>query len=101
MCRRNTACPSWKSTASAAPPPYPQRPETHSLMNIKDKVFDVGTARLQVGGFDEKVPVSGNGQEIVFEVDLKPGAQRIETWCTMADGSRKAACYIHINPVVN
>ena len=78
--------------------PYPQRPETHSMAKIGNRVFNIRSARLQVGGFDRTVPVSGNEQEIVFEVDLKKGEQRIETGFTMDDGTHKAAYYIYIEP---
>ncbi|QBG46668.1 N-acetylgalactosamine-4-sulfatase [Verrucomicrobia bacterium S94] len=82
----------------ALPETYSQKPETHFVETINDKAFNVERARLKIGGFDRTVPVSASDQEIVFEVRLGAGLQRIESWFTMNDGSCKAAYYIYIEP---
>ncbi|MBK1875793.1 arylsulfatase [Pelagicoccus mobilis] len=75
---------------------YPMDKSTHKMMKIPQKVFDPRTARLQVGDFDETQKVEASDEEIVFEVKLKKGEQRIQTCFTMADGMERAAYYTYI-----
>ncbi|VGO19660.1 arylsulfatase [Pontiella sulfatireligans] len=84
----------------AEAPPYPMDPSTHKMMKIPCKAFDVVSARLQVGAFDQSKPVEASDQEIVFEVNLPKEAQRIQTWFTMKDGGEIAAYYTYIENAV-
>jgi hypothetical protein len=78
-------------------------PKTHNpgqrLYNLPSKALNVTSARLKVGDFDETVPVKSGDKEVVFEVDLKKGEQKIETWFKLADGNSTAAYYQYIDPI--
>ena len=53
---------------------------------------------MKVGSFDETVAVNAADQEIIFEVELSQGEQRIQTWFTEKNGDQIAAYYTYIEP---
>jgi len=48
------------------------------------------TARLQIGGVDESLPVPGGAAGVTFQVRLKAGKTRLETWLSDGQKSRGA-----------
>ncbi|MDZ8117076.1 arylsulfatase [Pontiella agarivorans] len=83
----------------AEAPKYPMNPSTHMMSKTPCKVFEVERARLQIGDFDQVVPVNEMDEEAIFNVELSKGEQRIQTWFLMADGDSRAAYYTYIEPV--
>lgn len=81
------------------PGPYPQEKTTHNVRKFNDVRLNVKEARLKVGEFDKTVEVDATDQEVVFEVDLAPGEQRIQSWFMLEEGGNIAAYYIYIEPV--
>ncbi|TWT81416.1 Arylsulfatase [Planctomycetes bacterium CA13] len=81
--------------------PWPSAPETHSKKKDVRTALNVVEARLKVGNFDESRPVAATDEEIVFDVELSGGQQRIQTWFTQSTGKTSAAWYTYIEPVVS
>ena len=79
-------------------PPYPMDPATHTVTKIPCQAFNVVKARLRLGDYDQSVHVGADDQEVVFEVDLPAGEQRIQTWFMMQDGQQIAAYFTYIEP---
>jgi arylsulfatase A-like enzyme len=86
----------------AGVPNYPQHPSTHVMskgLREPCKILDVVSARLQVGDFDETVPVNEHDKKVVFEVALDEGERRIQTWFMMENDEPIAAYYTDIEPM--
>lgn len=83
----------------AQAPPYPVHPSTHQMRKILDKAVDAVQARLKVGHFDKTVSVNEKDKEVVFEVKLSEGEQRIQTWFTLENGEQISAYYTYIEPL--
>lgn len=83
-----------------AAPEYPMHPSTHLMMAVPNNALDVVKARLRVGSLDQIKVVHENDQEILFEMDLSRGEQRLQTWFTLRDGGQKAAYYVYIEPAL-
>ena len=53
-------------------------------------------ARLRVGAFDERRPVTREARTVVFTASLPAGSTRLETWFTAADGQSRGAYYVTV-----
>jgi hypothetical protein len=93
----------WPKEADAAiratVPPVPMHPSTHSMRPVSCRAVNAVSARLKVGEFDETVPVNEADKEIVFEVDLAEGEQRIQTWFNVENGDSIAAYFTYLAPM--
>ena len=87
-----------KLAIRAAAPAFPQHPSTHQVEDIPSQVLQVAKARLKVGNVDQSAAVHASDQEIVFDVKLSRGQQRIQTWFTLEHGQQIAAYYTYIEP---
>jgi hypothetical protein len=56
-------------------------------------------ARLHVGAFDERRPVTREARAVVFTASLPAGSTRLETWFTAADGQSRGAYYVTVRRV--
>jgi arylsulfatase A-like enzyme len=54
------------------------------------------TARLSVGDVDASRPVPPGATSVTFEVRLKAGKTRLQTWLTEADGRSRGAYYVEV-----
>ena len=56
-------------------------------------------ARLRVGAFDERRPVTREARTVVFTASLPASSTRLETWFTAADGQSRGAYYVTVRRV--
>ncbi|SMP68986.1 Arylsulfatase A [Neorhodopirellula lusitana] len=85
----------------AEAPPWPSAPETHNGVKDERVALDIVTARLAVDDFDESRPVAASDDEIVFEVMLSGGQQKLQTWFSQRGGRQTAAYYVYIEPAAS
>lgn len=82
--------------------PLPLVPERHYLEDflctMESRALPVCKAALSVGSFSDEQPVVTGDREVVFEVELAAGEQRIESVLTLEDGSQTAAYFMYIEP---
>jgi arylsulfatase A-like enzyme len=57
------------------------------------KALPITSARLQISGFDEKIPVAASDEKVVFHVPLKKGDTRMQTWFYDQDGNMLCGAY--------
>jgi hypothetical protein len=53
----------------------------------------IAKARLKVGGFEESRSVSASDTAVTFEVKLKPGRTKLQTWFYDADSKEICGAY--------
>ncbi len=53
-------------------------------------------ARLQVGAFDMRQPITAETRAVTFEASLPAGSTRLQTWLTAADGTSRGAYYVTV-----
>jgi len=79
-----------------APCEYPQHPSTHKMTKANDVALHVVSARLKVGNFDQTVQVNKTDEEVVFEVELARGEQRIQSWFQLENDETVTAYYMYV-----
>lgn len=58
----------------------------------------IATARLKIAGFDQSRPVAASDKAVVFNMNLKAGRARLETWFYDAAGREICgAYYVYVN----
>ncbi len=78
--------------------PYPMKPSTHRMKSIPCVAVNAIKARLKVGQFEKTVVVKECDREIVFEVNLKKGEHRLQSWFIQENGETIAPYYTYIEP---
>ena len=53
-------------------------------------------ARLKIGGVDLKKPIDKGSPEVTFQVELKAGRTKLETWFTNAAGKSRGAYFVYV-----
>ncbi len=53
-------------------------------------------ARIRIGDVDVNRPVEEEATSVTFEVDLKAGPTKLETWLEAADGSSRGAYFVEV-----
>lgn len=74
-------------------------PSTHAMKKFPINALKVTKAQLMIGDVSETKNVRPSDKEVVFEVDLPEGEQRIQTRFTMENGERTAAYFTYIEPM--
>jgi hypothetical protein len=59
------------------------------------KAVTVTKARLKVADVDESKPVSKEMRAVTFQVRLKAGKTRLQTWFTDDEGTSRGAYYVY------
>jgi len=62
---------------------------------LPGKAIPVAQARLKVADFDETKPVRSKDKAAVFQVRLKAGKMRLQTWFTDEKGETRGAYYVY------
>ncbi|GAA3615212.1 arylsulfatase [Flavivirga amylovorans] len=73
--------------------------EKHDAKKILTKAIHAVKAKLQVGDFNAIQKITGEEQEIVFEVDLPKGEQKIQTWFELKNGETITSYYTYIEQI--
>ena len=60
------------------------------------KAITATEARLKIGNADMTVPVSRDARAVTFEVRLKAGKTRLETWFMDDRGNSRGAYYVYV-----
>ena len=59
------------------------------------KILDIEKAQLKIGEVEAETSVSKTDQSVVFEVELKKGPNRLQTYFTCSDGTVLGAYYVY------
>ena len=62
---------------------------------LPGEAIPVAKARLKIGNIDETKPVRENDTAAVFQVRLKAGKMRLQTWFTDDEGETRGAYYVY------
>jgi arylsulfatase A-like enzyme len=54
------------------------------------------TARLKIAGFDQTKPIPNNAKAVTFQVKLKAGKGKLQTWFIDEDGQSRGAYYVYV-----
>jgi len=63
------------------------------------EAINAAKARLKIGDVDITKPVSKNAKAVTFQVRLKAGKTRLQTWFTDAKGPSQGAYYVYVERV--
>jgi len=75
----------------------PAREGVSGVENLpEEKILDIKGARLKIGDVDVKKSVPKDAKEAVFQVKLKKGKTRLQTWFTDAKSENRGAYYVYI-----
>lgn len=80
-------------------PAFPIHPSTHLMMKVPTVALDAVEARILIGSQTRRQTIHERDEEVVFEMDLPRGEQRIQTWFRLQDVGEKAVYYVYIEPV--
>ncbi len=72
--------------------------KNYTLYKLKSNAINIISARLQIGDFDETVPVSNGQTAVKFEVMLDKGDYFLQTWFYDTAGDSLGAYYVYIDP---
>ncbi|MEK6239267.1 MAG: N-acetylgalactosamine 6-sulfate sulfatase, partial [Planctomycetales bacterium] len=62
----------------------------------ENKSAEATKARLKIGDVDATKPATADDTSVSFQVDLKKGTARMETWFTRPDGKTRGAYYVEV-----
>jgi arylsulfatase A-like enzyme len=54
------------------------------------------TARLRIAGFNQTKPIGANAKAVTFQVKLKAGKRKLQTWFIDEDGQSRGAYYVYV-----
>ena len=75
-------------SSNAKPPEKPFRP-------IPGRVITTTKARIRIQDIDQTVGVPKNAESVTFNLTLKPGPCRLQTWFMDDEGNSRGAFYVH------
>lgn len=61
-----------------------------------NQAMNMNGARLQIGGFDQTIPLKEDAAGASFRVRLEPGPTMLQTWLTRPDGKQHGAYFTNI-----
>ena len=79
---------------------WPEEADTFISARVPGgKAISVTQARLKIADVDLTKPVGENAAAVTFEVQLKAGKTRLQTWFTDENGASRGAYYVYVKRV--
>lgn len=81
---------------------WPEEADTPITARVPGgKAIRVSQARLKIADVDVTKPVAKNATAVTFEVKLKAGKARLQTWFTNDGGDSRGAYYVYVTRVTS